>query len=449
MQKTFLLLLLTLGAFACQNEPEIEDVRGEADNFEYFLEEKLLHVWYPRLIDTVNGGYWTNFEYDWTRSEEQTKFIVTQTRDLWTAAKALEFYPENDTFQQAVKHGMDYLPEMWDEEYSGFYSYAPEFAAEGANTEKMAYGNAFAIYAFAQYAKVSNLVEARDWAMKTFDWLEKTAHDPKQGGYFNRITRKGESFANVSTGNPFGESQTWGSAAWKDQNSSIHILEALTTLYEINPDSLVRERLEEMLILVRDTFVSDKGYLHLYTEADFTPVVHRDSSREYILDNLRYDHVSFGHDIETAFLLLEASHALGLGEDKKTLAVAKKLVDHTLDTGFDENYYGLFEGGYYFDENQPIEIVNNHKTWWAQIEALNSLLIFSKLYPTEGRYKEAFWQMWKYCRENMIDMEHGGWYAQGLDMQPDYRTARKAHQWKSPYHTGRGLMNIVKMGTLE
>lgn len=443
--KNLLYLFLLLICFSCQQQAAQEESITDVSQFRYYLEDKLLEVWYPRLIDTINGGYWTNFEYDWTRSEEQNKFIVTQARDLWTAAKALEMYPDNDTLKMAAAHGLAYLPKMWDDQYGGFYSYAPQFASANANAEKMAYGNAFAIYALAQYAKVSKSAEAKDLAIKTFWWLDQAAHDPNYGGYFNRISREGLSYANASDKKPFGENSTWGSASWKDQNSSIHILEALTTLYEVWPDSLLKERLTEIFVLVRDTMVSDEGYLRLYFEANLQPVSHRDSSRQYIIDNMRYDHVSFGHDIETAFLLLEASHALGLGEDSRTLAVAKKLVDHTLATGFDKDYNGLFEGGYYFNGADSIEIINGHKTWWAQIEALNSLLIFSKLYPGHKQYEEAFWKMWDYCKENFIDEEHGGWYGQGLDVEPEYKTARKAHAWKSPYHTGRGLMNIVRM----
>ena len=51
---------------------------------------------------------------------------------------------------------------------------------------------------------------------------------------------------------------------YKDQNSSIHILEALTELYHVWPEPLVRLRLQEMLSLIRDKMVSKKGYLILF-----------------------------------------------------------------------------------------------------------------------------------------------------------------------------------------
>ncbi len=51
---------------------------------------------------------------------------------------------------------------------------------------------------------------------------------------------------------------------YKDQNSSIHLLEALTALYEVWKDPLVRERLQEMLFLIRDTIITRRGNLGLF-----------------------------------------------------------------------------------------------------------------------------------------------------------------------------------------
>jgi mannobiose 2-epimerase len=63
----------------------------------------------------------------------------------------------------------------------------------------------------------------------------------------------------------------------KDQNSSIHILECFTELYKVWPDSTLKERLYSMLRLVRDTIITDKGYMVLFFQSAWTPVSYRDS----------------------------------------------------------------------------------------------------------------------------------------------------------------------------
>ena len=84
----------------------------------------LLNTWYPRIIDTINGGYWTNFEYDWTFSKEQPKMLVTQARGLWTAARAAAQFPDNPVFKKAADHGFAFLTQhMWDTEHGGYHLY--------------------------------------------------------------------------------------------------------------------------------------------------------------------------------------------------------------------------------------------------------------------------------------------------------------------------------------
>lgn len=128
-----------------------------------------------------------------------------------------------------------------------------------------------------------------------------------------------------------------------------------------------------MFTVVRDTFTTDKGYMNLYFQPDWTPIVFEDSSRAVQEQHLEIDHVTFGHDIETAFLLLEAAHALGFSEDL-VLTDAKKMVDHTIANAWDDEHGGFYDRGYYFQGNEQLTVTDSSKVWWAQAEALHSLL---------------------------------------------------------------------------
>lgn len=406
--------------------------------------DRLMELWYPRIIDEDNGGYWTNFERDWSKSDSQTKMLVTQARGLWTASRAAIHYPEPSIYQTAADAGYQFLTQkMWDEEHGGFYQYYPPVEASPSRPSfKMAYGNAFALFALAAYAKIKKDPEVLNWVRKSFQWLEEKAYDPDLMGYYNLIFDIPLSLTDTAQQN-YARSIGWGAPDWKDQNSSIHLLEALSTTYQVLPEPLVKERLEEMLHLVRDTMVHPDGYLQLYFTKNWKPVSHRDSSRAYIMEHLSIDHQSFGHDIETAYLLIEASEVLYGMVDSVTLAVAKALVDHTLAHGFDENYYGLFDRGYRFPPDLEMEIVNDHKVWWAQAEAWHTLGLMTKYFPEDSRYPEAFRKMWTYIKQEMIDPEYGGWYNSGLDTDPENISRLKAHQWKGAYHNGRALFQIL------
>ena len=83
-----------------------------------------LSIWYPRIVDSVHGGYWTNFEYDWTLSKDQEKMLVTQARGLWTASRAAPVFPDNKVYRKAADHGYEFLTNhMWDEKNGGFCQY--------------------------------------------------------------------------------------------------------------------------------------------------------------------------------------------------------------------------------------------------------------------------------------------------------------------------------------
>jgi mannobiose 2-epimerase len=425
---------------ACKPDTGISSIREEIENV---LVNNILHVWYPRIVDTTHGGFYSNFDAEWNRMPDQEKFIVTQARDIWTASQAARLYPDDQDYILAADHGFRFLKDtMWDRQYGGFYSYYPKNAGNDLSQYKLAYGNAFAIYALAAYYEVTKNPEALELAKRTFRWLDENSHDTLYGGYYNVLSREGHSV--LSAGFKVPEENYWKSnAVYKDYNSSIHLLEAFSELYKVWNDSLPGCRLQEMLAIVRDTMVSQYGYLHLYFHRDWQPLLFVDSAENVQRRNLDLDHVSFGHDIETAYLILEASAALGNKHDTLTHKVAKKLVDHTLLHGIDPENSGIYDAGMDVNGKDSIVIVIKSKNWWSQSEGMNAMLLFSRLYPEESVYWLSFMKQWEYIKDYCIDREHGDWYMEGLDNSPDAKNLAKASIWKGNYHTARAMINCM------
>jgi cellobiose epimerase len=400
--------------------------------------ELLIDKSYPRNLDTVYGGYLSAFTYDFKPYGDQDKMIVTQSRHIWSTSKASKFYHDT-SFVAMARHGFYFLRDkMWDKEYGGFHNLVTR-QGEVKRKMKEAYGNAFAIYGLAAYYAASGDTGALELAKKGFQWLEQHSHDPKYKGYYQHLERDGTPIIRPDT--------TPGTSdlGYKDQNSSIHLLEAFTELYSVWKDTVLKERLNEMLLLIRDTMVGKKGYLQLFFYPDWRPVSNRDSSRATVLERRGIDHVSFGHDVETAFLMMEASEALGVDHDPKTWETGKQMVDHALRTGWDNKSGGFYDEGYYFKHSpKKITIIRNTKNWWAQAEGLNTLLIFSDLYPNDKmNYLDKFKKLWAYTNKNLVDHQYGDWYEFGLDNSPKSRYALKAHIWKGTYHSFRALMNCI------
>jgi cellobiose epimerase len=413
-----------------------------ANEMELSIQTELLNKWYPQCVDSIYGGFITTYTYDFKPTGQQDKFIVTQARHTWTTAKASELYPNLSYYIKCSRNGFNFMRDvMWDKTHGGFYNLVTREGKDKSSPQapKEAYGNAFAIYALSAYYHASKDTAALNLAKKAFMWLEKHSHDPKYKGYYQHLQMDGTP---VVRGVSVPSTSDLG---YKDQNSSIHLLEAFTELYGVWPDPLVRERLQEMLFLIRDKIVTPKGYLVLFFTPDWKPISYRDSSKEVILQHRNLNHVSFGHDVETAYLMLEASHALGLKNDTKTLTVSKRMLDHSLQNGWDIKLGGFYDEGYYFKDSSKISIIKDSKNWWAQAEGLNTLLLMADKYPSDKlHYYDHFKQLWNYVQTYMIDHEYGDWYEEGLDREPERKTALKGHVWKATYHQSRAMFNCVK-----
>ena len=412
-----------------------------AEEIENSIHTQLLNKWYPAAVDLEHGGFLSNFSHDFQAEDKQEKMVVSQARHIWSTSKAAVYYPDKEDYLGMARQGFLFLKDkFWDKEFGGFYTLTDQSGKvlDPDQEAKTAYGNAFAIFGLAAYYQASSDTAALALAQKAFHWLEKHSHDPVHKGYYQSLARNGSPLVD-RRGLP-----STSQIGYKDQNSSIHLLEAFTELYQVWPDALLGERLKEMLYLIRDTMVTEEGYLQLFFFPNWGPVTYRDSTQSQIEKHHSLDHVSFGHDVETAYLMLEASHVLGI-DDPKIMQVAKKMVDHSLNYGWDKEVGGFYDGGFYFQGDDELTIVKDSKNWWAQAEGLNTLLIMADYFPKdEMAYFDKFQQQWDYITRYVIDQEHGEWYAGGLDKEPHHQQTRKGQIWKTPYHNFRSLANCVQ-----
>jgi mannobiose 2-epimerase len=431
----FFLLVIATNAFAQNNKQQRLQLANEMENA---IQHEMLNKWYPQCMDTLYGGFLSTYTYDFKPTGSQNKFIVTQARHTWSTAQAAMRYPDVAYYKTCAVNGYKFLHDvMWDKTYGGFYTMVDR-KGNVIDSAKNAYGNAFGIYAVASYCKLTNDPDAIYFAQQAFMWLEKHSHDPVYKGYYQHMQRDGAPIQRTAS------TPSTAETGYKDQNSSIHLLEAFTELYSVWQSAIVRERLYEMLLLIRDTMIGNKGYLTLFFKPDWAPVSYSDSSDASIKAHQGLDHVSFGHNVETSYLLLEASHALGIQNDTTTLRIAKQMTDHALQNAWDTKLGGFYDAGYYFKNKPVLTIINKEKNWWSQAEEMNSLLLMSQLFPNDPmQYYNKFQQQWKYIQTYIIDHTYGDWYANGTDIDPQVKTALKGQIWKGNYHQFRAMMNCV------
>lgn len=442
---SILIIMLMITGCNRSDQSAIKKVElSDADRAELLLELKnafqhhTLHPWFPAAIDKDFGGFITNFNHDWTQSENSHKSLVTQARLIWTAAHATAFVENKEEMIGYARHGYTFMMEkMYDQKFGGFFDVVDHegnpVPDENGDIIKDSYSISFAIYALAAYAAASGEREALIMATNTFRWLDAHAYDSINGGYFNFMQQDGTAIRDWYNGIPP-----------KGQNTSIHLMEAFAELYHICPDPTVGIRLEELLELVRDVIRVNPGTLTLYSEADWTPVSFTDMDESTKKNNMELDHISYGNNIKAAAMMIEASYGLALEDDSLTFKYAKQMVDFALKNGFDARNGGFFRAGLQIKPDKFI-IADDSKSWCAQAEGLNTLYLMAELYPEEyDKYMRSFLKLWDYIKNNQLDHEYSGWYQFGLDTRPELKYGPKGHGMKASYHDARSLMTIIR-----
>ncbi len=398
-----------------------------AGEVETTLHRDVLNVWFPQTVDNEHGGFRSNFTREWKPYGKESKFSVFQGRMTWISSQIVQRRPAlREQYLPYVSHGVDYLTgTLWDKEKGGFYwglSETGEISPQYTDGKQL-YGISFAIYGLASAYQATNDPRALEFAQKGFRWLEEHAHDAKNGGYFEYLTRDGRPYeAHPETGVVEHAPGAGFPVGYKSMNTHIHLLEALTQLYEVWKDDLLRQRVEEMMAIVRDKICVEPGAMNLYFTNAWQPYP---------------DHDSYGHDVETAFLMLEAEDVLGKGHDPRTERMARMLVDHALHYGWDEKL-----GGFYGEGTTTGQPERKTKEWWVEFEGLNALLL---MHERHGRrtdvYLKAFQLQWNFIQKYQIDLEfHGVYPLVGPDGVPV--ATEKGSIWKAAYHDGRALLNV-------
>ena len=397
------------------------------------LRDELTQHWYPHAVDRERGGFHQTMARDWSLQPDENIFLVYQARMTWTAAAFAQYSPaHHDEFVGYARHGIEFLDQtMRDREFGGFHWVLDPGGRVDLELrdEKHAYGMAFVIYAASKVRQVTGDELALKVAGDAFDWLEQHAHDAKHGGYFESFRRDGTPLPRRERNVPIPKRPPAIGVppGLKSTNAHLHLLEALSALSKVDKREIVKERLREVFLIFRDRLIAEPGALYVLLTPDWRPVSMEDS---------------FGHDVEAAYLMVEAAHALGMPDDPKTWQVARLLVDHALKWGWDSEH-----GGFY-DRARAVEAraFDQRKVWWTEAEALNTLLLMHWKFGdrTDG-YWVAFMKVWDFIENHLLDPEHGGWYMETTRSGKIIGGDGKAHYWKANYHQSRTLMNVAKL----
>jgi mannose/cellobiose epimerase-like protein (N-acyl-D-glucosamine 2-epimerase family) len=396
-----------------------------ASELDAYLFEHVLKPRFPKCIDREHGGFHTDYGRDWSPLEDRSRFIVYEARVTWTAATVARLRPETRTeYLPYVRHGVWYLADvMWDREHGGFHTLVDLSGRplqEAMFGSRPVYGQAFAIYSLAAAHAATGDGEPLELARRGWRWIEDHYRDDLGPGYRSGVHSDGTPFPWPKDDAANRVDSIEGPALDRTMNDHIHLLEAYAELLRSWPDPELRKRTEELLAFVRDRIFVEPGciYFALHPDGRAVPAP-----------------VSFGHDVETAFLMIEAEEALGRQPSAPTMRAARMLVDHALARGFDPARGQLFERGSAY--GPPVD---RSIEWWGQFEAWNAFFLMDEIYGKEtGRYREAGLKAWALTRDAFTDRQHPG-VCPRMDERGEVHCESKSHMWFASYHTARALL---------
>jgi cellobiose epimerase len=401
-------------------QPSSSHLLQIAEALEQILLQNIVPFWYPQTIDWQEGGYRLNHDL-WSRYQGASqKYLVTQARTVWFFARLSNSPYGTAEHLKAAQHGYEFLRDrLWDKNHGGFY-WSVDVSGTTCQIGKHLYGQAFALYALSEYAIASNDAAAVELADQLFNCLEEYAYDSKHGGYQECFQSDWQPISKTQIG------YLGVSGAFKLLNTHLHIMEALTTYYNVTQAANVQKRLMELIVINSNAVVHKTiGVCTDQHHLDWTP-----------LNSRKNQQVSYGHMLETIWVMAIACQAVGIS-NSPLLDLYRSFFRYALRYGYDRRRGGFYESGRYnATANQ------RKKIWWVQAESLVAALQMYQL-TKEDSYLKCFCQTLDWIAKYQVDWQQGEWY---MEILPNGKpVGYKAGAWKGPYHNGRAMLQCLTL----
>jgi len=374
----------------------------------------ILDFYYPTCLNREDGGYFNSYRDDGSIIDRTTQHIVSTTRFIFnfSAGAGLFGRPE---LGEAAAHGLAFLRDAHhDAEFGGYFWEMAGRVPRDAN--KMAYGHAFVLLAYASAAK-AGLPGARAQIGETYDLLEQRFWSAEHRLYADEISRD------------------WRTVSpYRGQNANMHMTEAMLAAYEATGEARYLDRAETLARRICvDLAAAAGGAVWEHYTADWT--IDWDYNRDDPKHLFKpYGHLP-GHMTEwTKLLLLLERHRPA----DWILPVARFQYETALANSAD-----LEHGGLHYSYGPDGRLYDLDKYHWVHCETLAAAAALAVRTGKE-RYWQDYDRLWAYSWRHLIDHRYGGWF-RILDADGTKQSDWKSPPGKTDYHPFGACLEILRV----
>lgn len=373
----------------------------------------ILNYWSERTIDNENGGFVGQIDFNDDQIANAEKGSVLNARILWTFSASYQT-TKNENHKNLAKRAFEYLAENFHDTQFGGLFWSINEDKTPKDTKNQIYALAFAIYGLSEYYVISKEEKALEIAKNLYSKIQEHSYDKVNKGYFEAFTRDWQPIEDLRLSAKDANEK-------KTMNTHLHIIEGYVNLYKVWKDEKLLKDIIELLETIEKHFINpETGHLHLFFDENWVE---------------KPDVISYGHDIEAAWLLQQCAEISGneilIANYKKHAIQIAEVTKEGLDT----------DGGLWYEFDPEKDELIPEKHWWPQAEAL---IGFYNAYQLTGReeYLDIVYKIWKFTKKYMIDQQNGEWY---WGVYSDYSIMKKdkAGFWKCPYHNGRACLELI------
>jgi cellobiose epimerase len=378
------------------------------------LTENILSYWLEKTVDNENGGFFGRVTDKNIPDTKSDKGLILNARILWTFSCAARILSD-DKYKKAADRAYDFILEnFYDPIYRGFY-WKVDYEGKSIDTKKQIYAQAFVIYALSEYYKINPSQICLEKAVETFNAIEEHSFDRSKGGYFEAFDREWKPLGDLRLSDKDMNEK-------KTMNTHLHILEGYTNLYRINRSGSLKTALNELLDVFYDHIIDKNDHhFNLFFDENW---------------NIKSNKISFGHDIEGSWLLLEAAEVLEISKlVKKFKDMAVKMAEVCI-PGINSL------GGLSQDIERGAHMHDGEVEWWVQAEAVVGYINAYQITGNE-KYLNLAKNLVQYIDKNVIDHTSGEWHGRLSANGKPVKGEDKVGFWKCPYHNSRMCFEII------